>query len=117
MAGQESETSTHTVTRLTTPAPVVTIAAPTATLALGAGELLLLQAKVQLVACNGTEKGQVAFNWSCTDSTSGAALPLPGASVSRSTLELRGALPCTEGRPSRSYLSCSRGGPALSLGA
>ena len=49
VAGQESATSTHTVTRLTTPAPVVTIAAPTATLILGAGEL---------VSCNGTEKGQ-----------------------------------------------------------
>lgn len=58
VAGQESATSTHTVTRLTTPAPVVTIAAPTATLILGAGELLLLQAKAQLVSCNGTEKGQ-----------------------------------------------------------
>jgi len=96
VAGQESATFTHVVTRLTTPAPVVTIAAPTATLILGAGELLLLQAKAQLVSCNGTEKGQVAFNWSCTDSTSGTALPLPGASVTRSTLELRGALPCTK---------------------
>ena len=93
-AGQESETSTHTVTRLTTPAPVVTIAAPTATLILGAGELLLLQAKAQLVSCNGTEKGQVAFNWSCTESASGVALPLPGTSVTRSTLELRGVLLC-----------------------
>ena len=98
VAGQESATSTHTVTRLTTPAPIVTIAAPTATLILGAGELLLLQAKAQLVSCNGTEKGQVAFNWSCTDSTSGAALPLPGASVTRSTLELRGALTCRKGQ-------------------
>ena len=101
VAGQESATSTHTVTRLTTPAPIVTIAAPTATLILGAGELLLLQAKAQLVSCNGTEKGQVAFNWSCTDSTSGAALPLPGASVTRSTLELRGALTCKKGQPQR----------------
>ena len=58
VVGQESATSTHTVTRLTTPAPVVTIAAPTPTLVLGAGELLLLQAKAQLVSCNGTEKGQ-----------------------------------------------------------
>ena len=57
--GQESATSTHTVTRLTTPAPVVTIAAPTPTLVLGAGELLLLQAKAQLVLCsNGAEKGR-----------------------------------------------------------
>ena len=102
VAGQESATSTHTVTRLTTPAPIVTIAAPTATLILGAGELLLLQAKAQLVSCNGTEKGQVAFNWSCTDSTSGAALPLPGASVTRSTLELRGALTCKKGSTQRS---------------
>ena len=58
VVGQESATSTHTVTRLTTPAPVVTIAAPTPTLVLGAGELLLLQAKAQLVSCNGTEKGR-----------------------------------------------------------
>ena len=58
VAGQESATSTHTVTRLTTPAPVVTIAAPTPTLVLGAGELLLLQAKAQLVSCNGAEKGR-----------------------------------------------------------
>ena len=58
VVGQESATSTHTVTRLTTPAPVVTIAAPTPTLVLGAGELLLLQAKAQLVSCNGAEKGQ-----------------------------------------------------------
>ena len=57
VVGQESATSTHTVTRLTTPAPVVTIAAPTPTLVLGAGELLLLQAKAQLVSCNGAEKG------------------------------------------------------------
>ena len=55
VAGQQSAAFTHTVTRLTTPAPVVTIAAPTATLSLGAGELLLLQAKAQLVSCNGTE--------------------------------------------------------------
>ena len=61
MAGQESATSTHTVTRLTTPAPVVTIAAPMATLTLGADEVLLLQARAQLVSCNGTEKGQVAL--------------------------------------------------------
>ena len=60
-----------------------TISAPTPTLTFGAGELLLLQAKAQLVACNGTDKGQVAFNWSCTDSSSGAVLPLPGASSSR----------------------------------
>ena len=100
VAGQESATSTHTVTRLTTPAPVVTIAAPMATLTLGADELLLLQARAQLVSCNGTEKGQVAFHWSCRlDSTSGASLQLPGASVTRSTLELRGALPCTKGQP------------------
>ena len=58
LVGQESATSTHTVTRLTTPAPVVTIAAPTPTLVLGAGELLLLQAKAQLVSCNGAEKGR-----------------------------------------------------------
>jgi len=58
VVGQESATSTHTVTRLTTPAPVVTIAAPTPTLVLGAGELLLLQAKAQLVSCNGAEKGR-----------------------------------------------------------
>jgi hypothetical protein len=58
VAGQQSAAYTHTVTRLKTPAPVVTIAAPTATLTLGAGELLLLQAKAQLVSCNGTEKGQ-----------------------------------------------------------
>ena len=59
LVGQESATSTHTVTRLTTPAPVVTIAAPTPTLVLGAGELLLLQAKAQLVLCsNGAEKGR-----------------------------------------------------------
>ena len=57
LVGQESATSTHTVTRLTTPAPVVTIAAPTPTLVLGAGEPLLLQAKAQLVSCNGAEKG------------------------------------------------------------
>ena len=57
LVGQESATSTHTVTRLTTPAPVVTIAAPTPTLVLGAGELLL-QAKAQLVSCNGAEKGR-----------------------------------------------------------
>ena len=56
VVGQESATSTYTVTRLTTPAPVVTIAAPTPTLVLGAGELLLLQAKAQLVSCNGAEK-------------------------------------------------------------
>ena len=97
MVGQESAATTHTVTRLTTPAPVVTISAPTPTLTFGAGELLLLQAKAQLVACNGTDKGQVAFNWSCTDSSSGAVLPLPGASSSRSALELRGGPPLLAG--------------------
>ena len=97
VVGQESATSTHTVTRLTTPAPVVTISAPTPTLTFGAGELLLLQAKAQLVSCNGTEKEQVAFNWSCTDSSSGAVLSLPGASSSRSALELRGGPPLLAG--------------------
>ena len=97
VVGQESAAATHTVTRLTTPAPVVTISAPTPTLTFGAGELLLLQAKAQLVACNGTEKGQVAFNWSCTDSSSGAVLPLPGTSSSRSALELRGGPPLLAG--------------------
>ena len=58
LVGQESAAANNTVTRLTTPAPVVTIAAPTPTLVLGAGELLLLQAKAQLVSCNGAEKGR-----------------------------------------------------------
>ena len=39
----------------------------------------------------------MAFNWSCTVSSSGAVLPLPGASSLRSALELRGGPPLQAG--------------------
>ena len=39
----------------------------------------------------------MAFNWSCTVSSSGAVLPLPGTSSLRSALELRGGPPLQAG--------------------
>ena len=112
LVGQESAPVTHIVTRLATPAPVVTIEAPLY-LTLSAGEVLLLPARAQLASCNGTDANpvsfvwsdplvsstgasygaQVSFEWSATDVATGAALALPGASVTRSTLELEGAAP------------------------
>ena len=92
LAGQVSAPATHTVTRLATPAPVVTIEAPPS-LTLSAGELLLLPARAQLASCNGTDASPVPFEWSATDAATGTVLALRGASAARSTLELRGEAP------------------------
>ena len=92
LVGQASTPATHIVTRLATPAPVVTIEAPSH-LTLSAGEVLLLPARAQLASCNGTDANPVSFVWSATDVATGATLALPGASVTRSTLELEGAAP------------------------
>lgn len=97
--GQASDPATHTVTRLATRAPVVTIEAP-AHVRLSAGELLLLPARAQLASCNGTDasvKG-VVFEWRATDAATGAVLTLPDVEgllpgAPRSTLALRGAAP------------------------
>lgn len=97
--GQESDPATHTVTRLATPAPAVTIEAP-AHVRLSAGELLLLPARAQLASCNSTDdsvKG-VVFEWRATDADTGAVLTLPDVEgllpgAPRSTLALRGAPP------------------------
>ena len=96
--GQASEPATHTVTRLATPAPVVTIEAP-AHVRLSAGELLLLPARAQLASCNGTDASvNVVFEWRATDAATGAVLTLPDVEgllpgAPRSTLALRGAAP------------------------
>ena len=96
--GQESEPATHTVTRLATPAPAVTIEAP-AHVKLSAGELLLLPARAQLASCNGTDASvNVVFQWRATDAATGAVLSLPDVEgllpgAPRSTLALRGAPP------------------------
>ena len=100
LVGHTSDPATHTVTRLATPAPVVTIEAPSH-LTLSAGELLLLPARAQLANCNGTDVSPVVFEWRATDAT-GAVLTLtdengllPGAA--RSTLALRGGAPLSFG--------------------
>ena len=101
LVGQESVAATHTVMRLATPAPVVTIEAPS-DLMLSAGELLLLPARARLANCNGTDASLVVFEWLATDAATGAVLTLPDVSgllpgAARSTLALRGEAPLSFG--------------------
>ncbi len=97
LAGQTSAVATHHVTRLATPAPVLTIEVPAALLELDAGELLLLPARAQLASCNSTSTAPLTFSWSAVHAASGASLALPGGSAALSTLELRGAAPLIAG--------------------
>jgi len=101
LLGQASVPARHAVTRLATPAPVVTIEAPSQ-LTLSAGELLLLPARAQLANCNGTDASLVVFEWRATDAATGAVLTLPDVrgllpGAARSTLALRGGAPLSFG--------------------